>query len=381
MEKRDFATVVLGDGRTVRLDIDGAGLVRSVADAPAPAPHSDMLATPGLVDLQVNGFAGVDFNDPRMTAEDFDRALRAMARTGVGLCLPTLITASAERLEQCFRALETACARSDLARIMVPGYHLEGPFLSPVDGYCGCHPRADMRPADMALFDRLNRAAGGRIRLVTLAAEVQGATDLIRHARARGVAVALGHTAADRATVAAAAEAGATLSTHLGNGTPQLLPRNANPVLAQLAEDRLAASFIADGIHIPPETLRVYMRAKELKRCILVTDATAGAAAPEGSYTLGPVAIRRMADGSVRDGVSPGLAGSALTMDVAVCNVTRWQNLSLPQALSLARDNPLRVLGIDPAVAIGAPASVAHWRKGPGGWAVGAAQIGARRFQ
>lgn len=362
--------VVLGDGSAVRLEFDRAGLVRAIAPAPAPPLAADALSTPGLVDLQVNGFAGVDFNDPAMTPAQFDRALRAMARTGVGTCLPTLITASAERLEACFRALEAACAASDLARIMVPGYHLEGPFLSAADGYCGCHPRADMRPADPALFDRLNRAAGGRILLLTLAPEVPGAIQLIRHARGKGVAVALGHTAADRATVAAAAEAGATLSTHLGNGTPQLLPRNANPVMAQLGEDRLAASFIADGIHIPPDTLRVYLRAKELKRSVLVSDATAGAAAPEGSYTLGPVAIRRMADGSVRDGVSPGLAGSALTMDAAVANVAKWQALSLPQAIALARDNPLRVLGVDPAPKIGAPAAVVRWRKRPEGWAI-----------
>jgi N-acetylglucosamine-6-phosphate deacetylase len=362
--------VVLGDGSAVRLEFDRAGLVRAIAPAPAPSLAADALSTPGLVDLQVNGFAGVDFNDPAMTPAQFDLALRAMARTGVGTCLPTLITASAERLEACFRALEAACAASDLARIMVPGYHLEGPFLSAADGYCGCHPRADMRPADPALFDRLNRAAGGRILLLTLAPEVPGAIQLIRHARGKGVAVALGHTAADRATVTAAAEAGATLSTHLGNGTPQLLPRNANPVVAQLGEDRLAASFIADGIHIPPDTLRVYLRAKELKRSVLVSDATAGAAAPEGSYTLGPVAIRRMADGSVRDGVSPGLAGSALTMDAAVANVAKWQALSLPQAIALARDNPLRVLGVDPAPKVGAHAAVVRWRKRPEGWAI-----------
>jgi N-acetylglucosamine-6-phosphate deacetylase len=213
--------------------------------------------------------------------------------------------------------------------------------------------------------------------LLTIAPEIPGALTLIRHARGLGVAVALGHTAADRAVVVAAAEAGASLSTHLGNGTPKLLPRGDNTVMAQLAEDRLHASFIADGIHIPADTLRVYMRAKELRRCVLVTDATAAAAAPPGDYTLGPVAIRRMADGSVRDGLSPGLAGSALTLDHAVRNVAAWLDIDLAQAAALAHDTPLRVLGLSWMPAAGQPASLVCWAKQPTGWAVTSTRIGA----
>lgn len=376
----DRATVVLGDGRALTLDIDRDGTLRAITGASPATATAPEVRTLALVDLQANGFAGVDFNDPRLDTAQLDRALAAMARTGVGICLPTLITAPVERLEQCFRALEAGCAGSSLAKAMVPGYHLEGPFLSPLDGYCGCHPPSAMRPADIGLFDRLNAAAGGRIRLVTIAPEVEGAMALARHARGLGIAVAIGHTAADRATIAAAAEAGATLSTHLGNGTPKVLPRNDSTVMAQLAEDRLHASFIADGIHIPADTLRVYMRAKELRRCVLVTDATAAAAAEPGNYTLGPVAIRRLPDGSVRDGATPGLAGSALTLDRAVCNVAAWLGLDLPQAAGLARDAPLRLLGIDPVPSVGQQAAIAHWRRETAGWTILGTRLGKRHF-
>lgn len=329
---------------------------------------AETCTTPGLIDLQVNGFAGVDFNTPGLTAGDLDHALQAMAGTGVATCLPTLITAPAEDLADCFAGLERAARGSRRAEAMVLGYHLEGPFLSPLEGYRGCHPAAAMGAADIALFDRLNAAAGGRIRLLTVAPEVEGAMALIAHARGRGVAVALGHTAADRATIDRAVAAGATLSTHLGNGSPQTMPRNDNVVLSQLGQDGLAASFIADGLHIPPATLRVYARAKELKRCVLVTDATAGAAAPPGDYRLGPVAIRAPGDGSVREAHSPRLAGSALTMDRAVSNVADWLGLPLPAAARLAHDHPLGVIGLG----AGTGSRILQWEKADGRWRLAA---------
>lgn len=329
---------------------------------------AETCATPGLIDLQVNGFAGIDFNTPGIAADALDHALQAMAATGVAACLPTLITAPTEHLADCFAGLEKAARGSRLAGTMVLGYHLEGPFLSPLDGYRGCHPASAMGTADIALFDRLNAIAGGRIRLLTVAPEVEGALALIAHAKAQGVAVALGHTAADRATIDRAVAAGATLSTHLGNGSPQTMPRNDNVVLSQLGQDGLHASFIADGLHIPPSTLRVYLRAKELKRSVLVTDATAGAAAPPGAYRLGPVPIRALGDGSVREADSQRLAGSALTMDRAVANIAEWLGLALPAAVGLAHDNPLAVLGFSP----GAGGRILAWRKADRRWTLAA---------
>jgi N-acetylglucosamine-6-phosphate deacetylase len=240
----------------------------------------------GLTDLQVNGYAGVDFNASDITPDALDHALHAMLQDGVTTCLPTLITAAEPVLSERFAALDAAVAGSRLGPLMVPGYHLEGPFLSPRPGYAGCHPADAMVLPDVALLQRLCAPLRRPVLLLTLAPERDGALAAIGWARAQGMVVAIGHTAAGADAVAAAAEAGATLSTHLGNALPQPQPKFLNPLMAQLAEDRLAASFIADGVHVPPPALKVMLRAKGLGRSVLVTDATAAAATPPGLYSF-----------------------------------------------------------------------------------------------
>jgi N-acetylglucosamine-6-phosphate deacetylase len=234
---------------------------------------------------------------------------------------------------------------------MVPGYHLEGPFLNPAPGYAGCHPPAAMIGADPGLLDRLAAGLRRPILLLTLAPERPGADALIGWARQRGTLVAIGHSAARTAEVTWAAGLGAVLSTHLGNGLPHLLPKFDNPLLAQLAEDRLSASFIADGIHVPPFALRALLRAKGLARTILVTDATAAAAAPAGQYELAGMAIERAADGAVRVPGASVLAGSSLELDQAVRNVVAWGIATADEAVDLASANPRALL---------APALAAH---------------------
>jgi N-acetylglucosamine-6-phosphate deacetylase len=305
----------------------------------------------GLIDLQVNGFAGVDFNSTALTAASLDRALQAMLHTGVTTCLPTLITAPEDVLAARFAALDAAVAGSRLGIVMVPGYHLEGPFLNPAPGYAGCHPPAAMVAPDAALLDRLAARLRRPILLLTLAPERPGAEALIDWARQRGTLVAIGHSAAHAAEVARAADLGAVLSTHLGNGLPHLLPKFDNPLLAQLAEDRLSASFIADGIHIPPFALRALLRAKGQARSILVTDATAAAAAPAGHYELAGMVIERTADGAVRMPGATVLAGSSLELDHAVRNIVAWGIATAEQAIGLASANPAALL---------APALAAH---------------------
>lgn len=294
----------------------------------------------GLIDLQVNGYAGVDFNDPGLTADALDHALRAMLDAGVTTCLPTLITAPEDALAARFAALDRAVAHSRLGPLMVPGYHLEGPFLNPADGYAGCHAAGAMLPGDPALIERVSAGLQRPILLLTLAAERPGGLDLVAWARAHGMLVAMGHTAPDQPTVARAAEAGVRLSTHLGNGLPQLLPKFLNPLMAQLAEDRLAASFIADGIHIPVHALKVLLRAKGAARVVLVTDATAAAAAPPGLYGFAGMTIEHAPDGSVRVPGGRVLAGSALRLDQAVRNLVAWDLAAPDVALGWASTRP-----------------------------------------
>lgn len=302
------------------------------------------MRTAGLVDLQVNGFAGVDFNDAGLTAAAFDHACEAMLRGGVTTFLPTLITATQPELAARFAALDRAVATSRLGPLMAPGYHLEGPFLNPAPGFRGCHPHAAMTAPDAALVERLARGLSRPILLVTYAPENDPGLAFARAMTAAGRVVAIGHADVDFALARAAALAGASLSTHLGNGLPQEMRKLANPLFAQLAEDRLAACLIADGVHLPPDAVRVMIRAKGIARTILVTDATAGAATAPGDYSLGALAIRRDAEGAVRDPASGGLAGSGLTLDQAVRNVVAWGAASFEEAVAMASAHPLAAL-------------------------------------
>ncbi len=313
------------------------------------------MITGGLVDLQVNGFAGVDFNaaddSPPLTADALDGALEAMLATGVTCCLPTVITAPADVLARRLRVLDAAVANSRLGPLMCPGFHLEGPFLNPANGYAGCHPPTAMMLPSYELIRDLESGLHRPILLLTLAPELAGAEACIAAARKAGKLVAIGHSAATGEAVARAAAAGASLSTHLGNGLPPILPKLDNPVFAQLAENRLHASFIADGIHLPPFALKAMIRAKGPGGAFLVTDATAAAAAVPGFYRFGELTVERGADGAVRVPGAQVLAGSSLCLDAAVRNVVRWGIATAREALDLASTVPASLL---------APAMDAH---------------------
>lgn len=326
---------------------------------------TDVVFGPGFLDLQCNGYAGIDFNHPDTTAEQMATAIRATWRDGCAHVLPTLITASVERLRVLFSRLAEAVEMAPDVAASVPGFHLEGPFISPEDGARGAHPLAHIREVSRKLWREWQRAAGGRIALVTVAPEVRGALPFIRQLRSENVLPALGHTMADATTIARACEAGALMTTHLGNGCPQMMHRHSNPVFAQLAEDRLAASIIPDGVHFPPEAARLFLRVKGAGRIALVTDAMSAAGAPAGRYTIGDLAIEVGRDRVVRQPGSPNLAGSALTMSEAVANYVGMTGVSLAEAWVAASARPwglLRKAGSAKRV----PASTvfARWRGG-----------------
>ena len=296
------------------------------------------LTFPGFVDLQVNGFGGVDFNGPRLEAEGVEHALDRMRATGVTRCLPTLITSSFDRFAASARVL------SHSSHPAIAGIHMEGPYVSPDDGYRGAHPHAAVATPTLDDFRRRQDAAAGRIVLVTLAPERPGALRLIEQLVAAGIRVALGHTAATAPQIADAIAAGATMATHLGNGCPQLLPRHPNVIWELLAADALAASVIADGHHLPPATVKSLIRAKGARRTILVTDAIAAAASPPGRYSVAGVECDLDDDGRVSLPGTPYLAGSSLTLDRAIGNAVRFTGLPLDDVVPMASTIPAAYL-------------------------------------
>jgi N-acetylglucosamine-6-phosphate deacetylase len=300
------------------------------------------VVVPAFFDLQVNGFGGVDFNDSRLSAGQVEAALEKMHATGVTRCLPTLISSS----------LEDFCARAAIVAAMdhpaIAGLHMEGPYLSPLDGPRGAHPRAHVQPASLDDFRRRQEAAQGRIRLVTLAPEVPGALELIEHLTASGVRAAIGHTAASPEVIAAAVAAGATLATHLGNGCAATLPRHPNVIWELLAADAIYASLIVDGHHLPASTVKSFVRAKGPSRTILITDAMAAAASAPGAYTIGGVAAELDAHGRVSLPGTPYLAGSSLTMNRAVATAVSMTGLDLAAVLPMASTIPAAFLGEQP---------------------------------
>lgn len=303
---------------------------------------------PGFVDLQVNGFAGIDFNTPGRSTEQISKAMNAMRATGVTRCLPTLITSSFEDFASCAKAILSS---SDPA---IAGFHMEGPYISPEDGARGAHPLAHVISPSIEDFKRRQDTAGGKIVLVTIAPETPGAIRLIEYLVSQKIRVAIGHSMAKHDDIQNAIKAGATMSTHLGNGCPQMVHRHNNMIWEQLAADELHAGLIVDGHHLSPAVVKSMVRAKGLSRSILVTDAISAAAAPPGRYMLSGFEVEADANGRVSQAGASNLAGSSLTINAAVANTARFCGLTLEEVLPLASIQPANYIGIEPAGVVNA---------------------------
>ena len=331
------------DGRLVRGDVEIAD--RRVAGYGLVSPNGKGIAVPGLVDLQVNGFAGIDFLEA--DTDGYRRAGEALLETGVTAYLPTFITAPEEQL---LAALREVPAGSDGPRIL--GAHLEGPFLSALR--LGVHRAADRRDPDEDLLERL--LAAGPVRLVTLAPELPGADALIERLLRHEIAISCGHSDATAEEANAAFDRGVRTVTHLFNAMRPFRHRDPGIAGAALARDDVVVQVILDGVHLAPETASVVWRAAA-GRVALVTDATAGAGLTDGSYRLGGVEIE-IQNGVARDS-SGALGGSTLTMIEAVRNLHAL-GASLEDAIGAATEVPARVLRLPAAgrLAVGGPADV-----------------------
>jgi len=337
----------VGSSSVIQIDYNAA--IQSVDELIRPPDLEEFIA-PGFIDVQVNGFAGVDYNDPTASHESIARSIRTMFSTGVTRFFPTVITGSEERITGALSNL--ASAKNVFLRDGLPegrameAFHVEGPHISPETGPRGAHPLEHIRPPDFEEFQRWQEAADGNVRLVTVSPEWEGTAEYIRQLGRSGVVASVGHTKATAEQIHAAVDAGATMSTHLGNAAHPLLPKTQNYIWEQLAEDRLTASFIVDGIHIPEAFFRACVRAKGLERAVLVTDAVMPAMCKPGFYRLGQVDVELRGDGSVVMRGETRLAGSALQMDHAIASAVRLGGIALRDAITMATMNPARVARI-----------------------------------
>ncbi|WP_087485845.1 N-acetylglucosamine-6-phosphate deacetylase [Brachybacterium massiliense] len=315
---------------------------------------ADPRVEPGLVDLQVNGYAGHDVNADDVTPDTLTDLTRALWARGVTSYLPTVITASEEKILHVLSVIAAARREDPLLAHSIAGVHVEGPSLAAEDGPRGAHDIARLRDPDVAELDRWQQAAEGAVRLVTLAPERAGAAPYIAAASARGVRISLGHCAPSPQQVRAGVDAGATLSTHLGNGAASMLPRHPNHLWTQLADDRLTAMLIADGHHLPADTLTVMIRAKGPERCVLTSDSAALAGMPPGRYRT-PVGgdVDVALDGRLNLAGTEYLAGSG--SDLRTC--LNWARAALPTdptlLLDMASRIPASLLGLEERTAAG----------------------------
>lgn len=327
-------------GKPVRVHEENG---RITAVESAPDEKADQWIAPGLIDIQVNGFAGVDYNSPHTPLDEIARSIEVQRKTGVTKIYPTVITGSNENT--CGSLKNLAKAKRELKEgISFPGFHVEGPWISPVDGPRGAHPTEHCRAATIDEFKQFQDAAEGHIRLLTLAPEVEGTIPLIEHLLNAGVVVAIGHTNASEQDIQNAIAAGATMTTHLGNGAHQTVPRHENYIIYQMAADELVAGLIVDGIHLPPAFVKVAIRAKGLERSILVTDAVTPAGCPPGKYRIGDIEVELSAENRVERTDTRRLAGSALQMHHGVENLMRFTGMSLLNALRLGTVHPARAM-------------------------------------
>ncbi len=327
-------------GEPIRVEFGVA--IEAVDDWVGPTDQIDTWIAPGFIDLQVNGFAGVDYCSGNSSLEEIGRSIREQFATGVTRIYPTVITGSEADMQAAFRNIVKA-KRELPEGDAFEAIHAEGPFISAETGPRGAHPVAQCRPPQIEEWKRMQGAAEGHIRLLTLSPEYEGTTKLIEQVVGEGVVVSIGHTKATTEQIADAVKAGATMSTHLGNGSHAVLPRHPNYIWDQLAEDKLTASFIADGIHVPANFLKVAIRAKGIERSVLVTDAVMPAGCEPGDYALGEIEVTLHPGDRVTLRGGNQLAGSALKMDVGVSYLMRMVGLSLREAVTMATTNAARV--------------------------------------
>ena len=305
----------------------------------------------GWVDLQINGYGGVDFNAPGLEVEAVKAVARRLAEDGTAAFMPTMVTGDPEMLIANVRTVVAARKADPECARRIIGFFFEGPFISPVPGAVGTHPVEWVHAPDVAMFDRFQDAAEGLVRMVNVAAEIPGMPDFVRELVSRGVTVSLGHQmAAKPEELEPCLAAGARAFTHLGNGIPNMIPRHDNVIFSALADDRASIMFIPDGHHLPDTMLKIYFRAVPRHRLVAVSDAQYPAGMPPGEYDVCGSRARLEPSGLLWNPARNCLVGATTPMAKMMDLLKSRIGLADEDCIAIGRDNPLRLIGLDPAV-------------------------------
>ncbi|MFC5648206.1 N-acetylglucosamine-6-phosphate deacetylase [Paenibacillus solisilvae] len=362
---QENVTVISGvhykTGEPVTISVED-GIIKGIRQqSPEDADHSLPLIGPGLVDLQINGYSGTDFNTVPLQDRTVEKVTRALWKEGVTSYYPTVITNGDDEICQALQTIAHACKSDSVSDAGVAGIHLEGPFISKEDGPRGAHGASYVKAPNWSLFQRWQEAAEGRIKIITLSPEWPEAARFIERCVEQGVTVSIGHTAATEEQIAEAVRAGARMSTHLGNGAHLTLPRHPNYLWEQLSQDGLAACVIADGFHLPDSVLKVVLRTKG-ERALLVSDAVYLSGMEPGAYKShigGSIVLTP--EGRLHIADNPKLlAGSVQLLPHAIYHLVRRGLAGLGEAWDMASVRPAAFMDLpsQQGLAVGAPADL-----------------------
>jgi N-acetylglucosamine-6-phosphate deacetylase len=333
-------------GKPVSIFVIGGTIVEIKEIKALPKGDENVYVAPGFIDNQVNGYANVDFSGDDLTIQGIIDATNAIMKDGVTSFMPTLVTNSHEKLAGNFRILREACERDASVNAAIPGFHLEGPYISPEEGFRGCHQPEFIRKPLWEEFTIYQEAAGGRIIQVTVAPEIEGAQEFIRKCSSVGIVVAIGHSNANAEQVRIAVENGVKLSTHIGNGCANMIHRHNNPLWPQLANDNLTATIIADGNHLLPEEVKVFVKAKGIDRIILTSDVIYLAGMAPGNYRFAGMEVILKENGMLLNASQNCLAGASFPLKKGVENILEFAGVELYEAVKMASGNVARVYNL-----------------------------------
>jgi len=334
------------DGKSYSFEVED-GRIKYLTEI-APSPEMLFICPEGLIDSQVNGILGMDYSDPGLCIDSVKQICIELAKTGTLRHLPTIVTRPESVILRNIRKIAEAERTDSFVRNSIVGIHIEGPFISHEDGPRGAHDISSVRKCNIEEFDSWLAASDGLLKYITIAPESDGAIELIKHAVNCGVVCSIGHSGATKSQIDSAAEAGATLSTHLGNGVYSELKRYDNPVFSILANSALSAGVIADGDHVGPALLKVISLCKSIDQIILVSDLAPMAGMAKGTrMKWGGVEVEIAPDGSVRLADTPYLAGAGSSLFNDVMNFNRITEIPLADCFKMATLNPVKMFNLD----------------------------------